>query len=284
MLAFVRLRILLAVVMLAAACSHGAKPVAANHTDRTPRYLALGDSVVFGFRLNAASYKDTPGFVGYPTYVGRRLGLTTTNASCPGEATGGFVSTTSPVDNGCKFFKSQFGLHVTYAGSQLDFALGFLRDHPNTKLVTLGLGANDGFLLQRQCGSSQSCLTSRGAKLGQQIVGNLETILRDLQATGFRGRLLVTNYYALDYSDAAATVASSRLNEAVSFAAGQQHVGVVDVFAAFKTAAQRLGHGNTCTAGLLNRLSAGPKGCDVHPSIAGQQLIAATVIAAYLKQ
>ena len=284
MLVFVRLRLVLAVAALAVGCSSATKPIAVHHAaDQTPSYLALGDSVVFGFRLNAPSYKDTAGFIGYPTYVGSRLGLVTTNASCPGEATGGFISATSPIDNGCKFFKSQFGLHVKYAGSQLDYAVAFLREHPQTKLVTLGLGANDGFLLQRQCGSKASCLQSGAAKVGRQIVSNLETILHDLLATGFHGKLLVTNYYSLDYSDAATTTTSSGLNQAVNFAAGVEHVQVVDVFSAFKAAALKLGHGNTCTAGLLNRMSAGPNGCDVHPSAEGQRLIATTVVAAYLK-
>lgn len=288
MLAFVRFRLLLAVAVLAAGCSSAAKPAAVHHSapptaDRTPSYLALGDSVVFGFRLNAPNYKATASFVGYPTYVGKQLHLLTTNASCPGEATGGFIATSSPIDNGCKFFKSQFGLHVHYQGSQLDYAVAFLKTHPQTKLVTLGLGANDGFLLQRQCGSSASCLKSGSAKLGAQIVGNLKMILRALRATGYSGKLLVTNYYSLDYTDAVLTTPSNRLNQAVTIAAAPEHAEVVDVFGAFKSEAVRLAAGKTCTAGLLNRLSAGPNGCDVHPSAAGQQLIAKTVVAAYLK-
>jgi lysophospholipase L1-like esterase len=278
MLASVQWRLVLAVAVLAVGCSP-----ATSHVDRTPSYLALGDSVVFGFRLNAPNYKATTSFVGYPTYVGSRLHLTTINASCPGEATGGFIATTSAIDNGCKFFKSQFGLHVRYPGSQLDYAVSFLKSHPQTKLVTLGLGANDGFLLQRQCESKPGCLESGAARLSRQIAGNLQKILRDLLATGYKGKLLVTNYYSLDYTDAALTTMSDGLNQAVNFAAGVAHVPVVDVFGAFKAAAGRLGHGNTCTAGLLNRMSSGPNGCDVHPSAAGQQLIATTVVAAFLK-
>jgi lysophospholipase L1-like esterase len=283
-----QLRLLLAVAMLAAGCTSAAKPAAVHHStpptaDRTASYLALGDSVVFGFRLNAPNYKATASFIGYPTYVGKQLHLLTTNASCPGEATGGFMKTASPIDNGCKFFKSQFGLHVHYQGSQLDYALAFLKSHPQTLLVTLGLGANDGFLLQRQCGSNASCLKSGSAKLGAQIVGNLKTILHALRATGYRGNLLITNYYSLDYTDAALTTATNQLNQVVTTAAAAEHVDVVDVFGAFKSEAVRLSAGKTCTAGLLNRMSAGPDGCDVHPSTAGQQLIAKTVVAAYLK-
>jgi lysophospholipase L1-like esterase len=247
-------------------------------------YLALGDSVVFGFRLNASSYKDTAHFVGYPTYVGRQLHLATTNAACPGEATGGFISTTSPTDNGCRFFKSQFGLHVRYAGSQLDFAVGYLHSHPNTQLVTLGLGANDGFLLQRRCGDNDKCLRSGAAPLLRQIEDNLVEILGAIRAAGYRGRILVTNYYSLDYTSTRMTSFSERLNDAITEAARRERVEVVDEFAAVKAAAEHTAHGVTCLSGLLNRISPGPTGCDVHPSTAGQKLLAATIVAAYLRR
>src|SRR5215831_16549488 len=56
-----------------------------------PSYLALGDSVVFGFISgDGFAYTNANNFVGYPDYAGRDLGLNPVNASCPGEATGGF--------------------------------------------------------------------------------------------------------------------------------------------------------------------------------------------------
>src|ERR1700736_5110377 len=61
----------------------------------TRPYLALGDSVVFGFIDKAGfEYVNPDNFVGYPRYVDRKLGLDTVNASCPGEATGGVLSPT----------------------------------------------------------------------------------------------------------------------------------------------------------------------------------------------
>ena len=58
-------------------------------------YLALGDSVSFGFITQAGyQYRNPDNFIGFPTYVGQALGMTPTNASCPGETTEGFSSAT----------------------------------------------------------------------------------------------------------------------------------------------------------------------------------------------
>ena len=126
-------------------------------------YLALGDSVVFGFITQAGfEYGNAANFVGYPDYVAQALHFAEVNASCPGEATAGFISSIG-ADNGCRPFKAAFPLHVAYASTQLDFAANFLQAHPNTRLVTIGLGANDIFLLQKACAADpqpQLCVSN----------------------------------------------------------------------------------------------------------------------------
>ena len=47
------------------------------------------------------------------------------NASCPGEATGGFISPTG-LDNVCRPYRTTFPLHVAYTGTQLAFAVVLL--------------------------------------------------------------------------------------------------------------------------------------------------------------
>ena len=116
-------------------------------TDEAPgrAYLALGDSVTFGFIANAGfEYVNSNNFIGFPNYTSRTLKLGDTNASCPGETTGSFLSSTAP-DNGCRFFCSQAPLHVSYTSTQLDFAVSFLKSHPQTQMVTISLGADDVF-------------------------------------------------------------------------------------------------------------------------------------------
>src|SRR6202007_2529583 len=78
-------------------------------------YLALGDSVSFGFITNAGFvYVYPENFIAFPDYLGQALKLHTSNAACPGETSGSFLSSTAP-DDGCRFYRSQAPLHVSYA-------------------------------------------------------------------------------------------------------------------------------------------------------------------------
>jgi len=98
-----------------------AVPVSASNTSQGLGYLALGDSVPFGFNpLVDASNANN--FIGYPETVAQRLHLKDVNATCPGEATGGFLSLTG-TDNVCRPYRSAFPLHVSYSTSQVDYAI-----------------------------------------------------------------------------------------------------------------------------------------------------------------
>ena len=109
--------------------------------------LALGDSVVFGFITQAGfEYVNPDNFIGYPEYLNVFDDVDFTNAACPGETTGSFLSSTAP-DNGCRNFRSLAPLHVAYGSTQFNFAKDFLSHHRDVRLVTIGLGANDLFLL-----------------------------------------------------------------------------------------------------------------------------------------
>src|SRR5438132_11859666 len=117
-----------------------AAPAAASSEGHS--YLALGDSVPFGFSPNPALWSDATNFTGYPEIVAKRLNIEDVNATCPGEATGGFLSLTG-TDNSCRDYRSAFPLHVRYSTSQIDYAVNFLRQHRDTRLVTLPLGATE---------------------------------------------------------------------------------------------------------------------------------------------
>ncbi len=262
----------------------GGTSAVASDSQGDGSYLALGDSVVFGFiTADGFAYGNANNFVGYPDYVGRALNLDVANASCPGEASGGFL--TAPPGgngNGCRPFKAHFPLHVSYAGAatQMDFATNYLRSHPDTHLVTLGLGANDAFILQSVCGGDPNCLAAGLAAMS----ANLGTILGNIRATGYHGVLEVVNYYALDYGDPASVQGAQLLNHFVTATAGAHGAVIADVFTAWKNAASAAG-GHGREAGLLNIAGRAPApafpNCDVHPSQSGQQLIAQTVETTY---
>jgi lysophospholipase L1-like esterase len=245
-------------------------------------YLALGDSVVFGFITQAGfEYVNPDNFVGYPSYADAALRLDAANAACPGEATSGFISS-SGADNGCRTFRASFPLHVAYTSTQLDFATRFLQANPSTRLVTIGLGANDLFLLQKACLGDPVCIGTGLPQVLATISSNMDTILSSLRATGFHGVLMVVNYYSLDYTDPGGTAITVLLNQAITAPAAVHGAAVADVFTAFQAAASTsFAGGKPCRAGLLNASPQNQFTCDVHPSQSGQQLLAATVEGAY---
>ncbi|MBV9581294.1 MAG: SGNH/GDSL hydrolase family protein, partial [Chloroflexi bacterium] len=244
-----------------------ALPAAASQ-DITPPYLALGDSVAFGYRggLPPQDYADPNAFVGYPQLLAQMLGLNLTNAACPGQTSGSFISTSAP-DNGCNAYRAAFPLHTQYTGTQLAFAIAFLRAHPNTQLVTLGLGANDLFLLQDACAGSTQCVEQGLPGLLRSLSHNLDTIDNGLRtAAGYHGRLVGVTYYATDYRNAAEVEAVGALDLAIATETLAHGGRVADGFVAFAIASRSSG-GDVCAAGLLNRLPTGV--CDVHPSLKG---------------
>ncbi len=239
-------------------------------------YLALGDSVSFGFITQAGfEYVNPDNFIGFPTYVGQAIKLRTSNAACPGETTGSFLSSTA-LDDGCRAYRAAVPLHVSYTSTQLDFALSFLKSHPETRLVTVGLGANDLLLLRNACGGIPACIAAGLQQVLTDVAANLLEILNDLRATGFRGIIVVVNYYSVDYSDPIETGFTAALNQAIAAASAQTGTIVADVFTAFQTASVPAG-GHTCNAGLLNASPRNEFTCDVHPSQSGQMLSARTV-------
>jgi lysophospholipase L1-like esterase len=272
-------RLTLALIMTGASTlASGAQLAALSRST----FLALGDSVVFGYiAQDGYAYVNADNFVGYPAYAGRDLSLDTTNASCPGETTSGFLSLTG-ADNGCRPYRATYPLHVAYASTQLDFATTFLAAHRRTRLVTISLGANDGFLLENACAGNIACIHDGLPALLSTIYSNMNTILANLRGTGFRGVLMVVNYYSLDYSDPVQTALTKTLNQTLADVAAANGAVVADVFSAFQIAASTpFAGGKTCMAGLLNASSQDQTQCDVHPSQSGQLLLASTVESAY---
>jgi lysophospholipase L1-like esterase len=249
-------------------------------TSSAPRgsYLALGDSVAFGFRGNLSTdYHDATNFVGYPELVAKDLGLEVVNASCPGETTASFLDATAD-SNGCENrprsdtgFRDSFPLHVAYDSadqSQMDYALETLRRNEDIRLISVQIGANDGFICQSA--TADRCQDPAEVQaVGQTIRTNLGQILSRLRGEGhYGGPIVLVNYYALDYSSPLAT-ASSLMNGVIAAVAAANEATVADAFAAFQKASSGSG-GNAVTAGLVL-----PN--DVHPSEKGQRLLADTV-------
>ena len=245
-------------------------------------YLAPGDSVSFGYREPTTTptpdFTDAATFAGYPEVVATALGLHVANAACPGETAASLVAA-GAANLGCEnspdgsaSYRTRFPLHVAYAGTQLTYAISYLRAHPQTRLVTLMIGANDLFLCQAT--TKDRCVSELGSVL-DTVRGNVRQILSDLRGpAGYGGQIVVVGYYATDYSSARAAAVSRALNTAVDTAATPFAVDLADGYAGWKQATAGAG-GDACKAGLLTELTTGA--CGVHPSAAGQTLLARAV-------
>jgi lysophospholipase L1-like esterase len=226
-------------------------------------YLALGDSVTFGYReantVPPPVYTDPASFVGYPEDVGAALGLPVTNAACRGATSSQFV-TASAASLGCP-------LHVAYTQSQIQFATSFLQRHHNTTLVTLMIGIND--VLNCQEHTTDNC-SRELPRILRQLSTNVTTVLTRLRAV-YHGTIVVVNYYPINYLGANHSLS---VNKTVDAAASSYHVIVANGWTAF-AAASAGSSGNACVAGLLTQLVGG--GCGIHPSVAGQAVLALAV-------
>jgi lysophospholipase L1-like esterase len=253
-------------------------------TATPPAYLALGDSVAFGYvppnAVVPPNYNDPQSFVGYPEDLAHSLGMTVANASCPGETTISFLAEGGQ-SNGCENslgspigYRTEFPLHVKYAGPQMAYAIHYLTTNPTTKLVTIDIGANDAFICQET--TSDDCTSpSEIAGLLAQIRDNLTSIYTQIRdVAGYHGTLVALTYYSTDYADVLLTAETKILDTVI----GQvtHHFGgvVADGFAAFKGPSAKFG-GSPCAAGLLIPVTGG--GCNIHPTAAGHLLLAAAI-------
>lgn len=165
-----------AVVASLAALTLTAVPV-----DAAPRpvMLVLGDSISAGYQPVRG---DAPRG-GYPAQAARRLAdrgtpVRIANLACTGE-----TARTMRTGGHCRYG----------AGSQRAAALAYLRRHPETRYVTVSLGANDVF----------ACLDRRRDDVDLRCTGraisamraDLTATLRDLRRAAPHAQVLVLDYY-----------------------------------------------------------------------------------------
>jgi lysophospholipase L1-like esterase len=272
--------------MVAAVSLIPALPAAAaplNGAAGNGTYLALGDSVAFGYvpsnAVPAPDYFDPSSFVGYPEDVAQALHIRVSNASCPGETTASFYIPGAQ-SNGCENspvssagYRTEFPLHVRYAGTQMLYALRYLATHRNTRLVTIDIGANDVFLCQETTTDGCTSTAELQAVL-QEIAANLTAIYTQIRGVAhYHGLLVALTYYSLSY--APGQVAGTELLDSVIASVTEKFGGkVADGFAAFEGPSLAAG-GSPCAAGLLIKLPDGT--CNIHPSPAGHLLLAKAI-------
>jgi lysophospholipase L1-like esterase len=278
---------LIVVVVIAAigAGTVSADPVTGSDANGT--YLALGDSVAFGYvppnAVPAPKYLDAHSFIGYPEYLAQQLNERVSNASCPGETTASML-VAGAQSNGCENspgspvgYATLYPLHVQYQGTQMDYALHYLAAHNHTRLVTIDIGANDAFLCQETTPDHCTSITEL-LGVANEIAVNLTSIFHDLRdVAGYSGPIVALTYYSLSYSDPAQVAGTQFLDSVIAGATTLNGGIVADGFAAFQGPSAAFA-GDPCAAGLLIKLPDGT--CNIHPSPAGAQLLAAAIATA----
>jgi lysophospholipase L1-like esterase len=204
-------------------------------------YLALGDSLAWGYQPNSAGVGIKSGH-GYADDLAAYLrqhgdrGLTYDNLSCPGETTG------TMLDGDCPDLSGSGQSYVVQEAA----AVAFLKKHPHARiLVTLDIGANN----IDSCVDSDGALDAACVEEGIGEAGTqLPEILAELKAAAGRHVTFVgMNYYDPFLADwltgssgqAVATesvTVSAEFNGVLDAAYAAYHVPVADVSGAFKTA------------------------------------------------
>jgi len=261
---------------IAMCMSGGTASADANRTDAVGRrYLALGDSLAFGFSPLLEDPWIPKRFVGYPEVIGRWTGVQTTNLACPGQTAQALVSRDA-VDAGCFDFRDRANeqgikvLHADYMGTQLDAALDAVRSATPPSLISIQGGGNDWALCEFDSPDPEQCL----AETLPRVTASLLHATRHLRAAGYRGQVVLVGYHLVPDFEASLR----RVNGAIEQAARRSNVAFADTAVLFAWSAQRH-HGDLCLAGLLVKLAEGS--CDpLHPSATGHHLVAAAVLAA----
>ena len=246
---------------------------------RRVKYLALGDSIAYGLNPLVVPPGNPDNYKGYPEVIGTILPNSVTNASCPGETSGSLLSALAP-DNGCRAWKGAFSLHDDYETTQIAFALAYVAANPDAKYISINIGANDLFLVQKKCLGDLACI--QGALPGAlaaygQNLGATYTLLR---TAGFKGKFVALTTYATNYNDPLSVGALTALNGVMAQVTAAFGGVVADGYGTFKFFADKKG-GDSCAAGLLIELPGG--GCDIHPSQKGRDILAVSVVAAALR-
>jgi lysophospholipase L1-like esterase len=279
---------------LVAPSAQGHKPSGPKLVPPKGSYLALGDSLAFGYqqaKFNALFPNEDPAAfnTGYVDDFAASLarikhggiwhrGIDTTNYGCPGEWTDSFLGAAP-----CPY-SPPFPLHDPYAGSQMDAALSFLRAHRGrTSPVTIDIGANDVLHVVNACNANPapfpdptSCIVGQAPATFAHIGQNLDTILGRIQAAAGRTELIVVGVYnplvvTLGPSSDALT---AQLNSVMASVAAAHNARFADPLPVFNPP----GPNEIPTICALTAICTPLH--DIHPTDAGYQALADVVFAA----
>jgi lysophospholipase L1-like esterase len=232
-------------------------------------YLALGDSIAYGFQPNKRDAAPSSAFdTGYVDVFAARLRklspqIQVDNYGCPGESTVTFTR------GGCAGLAEGKKLHDAFRGSQLKAALSFLRAHRGqVSPITLTLWGNDLLPLSEKGKRAPRAIAS--------FASRFNSILQRLRVAVPNAEIIVTGAWnpEVDRLERAQPLYRS-LDAAIARAAAASRARVANAFAAFD------GPGNLRTQrARLCRLTFFCSKGDPHPTDAGYRALADAFMAA----
>jgi lysophospholipase L1-like esterase len=274
----------MAAMTLATPASAPAHPGHGQNGGPQRYYLALGDSLAFGYqqaKFESLPVKDPNAFdTGYVDDFAHALQmrdprLEVVNDGCPGETTDSFI-------NGPCQYQLAFPLHHPYVGgptsSQLSDALAFLAAHRHfVNPITIDIGANDALGEVHECEEKPACIVEHAPALLVHISTNLSLILVDLRRVAPHAKIIVLGLYnPLGPQLPGSDQLTEKLNEAmdrVASAAGARFADPLPVF-------NPPGEAEQPTLCLLTNICGTPK--DIHPTDAGYALLGGLVLEQFL--
>jgi lysophospholipase L1-like esterase len=232
-------------------------------------YLALGDSMAYGFQLTKKPGASPALFhTGYVDVFAARLRtlspkIQVVNYGCPGESTVTFVG------GSCPGLADGFKLHDPFRGPQLEAVKSFLRAHPGqVSPITLTLWGGDLAPLSAKGKRAPKAIAAFGSRFA--------AILKQLRAAAPAAEIIVSGAWDPEADRLAQTESLYRsVDWAIERAAAASRVRVANMFAALN------GPGNVerQKARLCTLTFFCSKG-DPHPTNAGYRAMANAFFAA----
>ncbi len=263
-------------VLVAAVGANAAAPV---YQPPQSYYLALGDSIAYGFQpaKAAAGLPPSKFDTGYVDVFAARLRaiapkLQVVNYSCPGESAKTFV------EGGCAGRGAVKRLHDGYDGTQLDAALRFLRAHPGeVSPITLTLWGNDLFNdFSPACNGDLVCIRSHAAAGLARFTSRLASIVGRLRAAAPKAEILLTGAWNFDVEHLAQSDPLFRsIDATIARVAAAHRARVAELYSAFSPA----GNPDRAKARICAFTFICSKG-DPHPTDAGYRTMAAAFLTA----
>lgn len=218
----------LRVALLALLALLPATSAAAADAGPKPYFLALGDSLAWGYQ------PDGQFFQGYDmdlyAHLLRHGTWAEANLSCPGETSSTFIA------GGCPY---AYAHKYPYSGAQLSAALRFIAQHRGqVSPVTIDIGANDFLPLI----NPSTCAAPSATLFAQTLAtfdSNFSSILAQLRTALGRIGDLVTMTYYFPYQNTCPNLLPyvETFNQHLTADAQQNGAAVADVFGAFGGAA-----------------------------------------------